>query len=287
MTCRPRPRSTAISAPAGRARSATRSGSQVDLGAPATINRVVINWETAYAHGFQIQTSADGTPLDDDQHHHDGHGRRPDPQRVRLRPVRAAVHAPCGPASTALAVGVPGLRHRLDRFPAECDPQAAARPRPSPGDPDPDDRPSATPTTTAPTAGWVPVNQATWKKALDAYNRSHPKRPAESCGSPSSTPPARSQRVQGRPDRLPRAARRVAHAQLLRQPQHQRRTPPPTRCSPTAHDLRRRRGTTPPTGCRPCYERRRGRSSRRASPCTTARGSRPDARRCRSRRASG
>ncbi len=34
---------------------------QVDLGATSTISRVVLNWEAAYATGFQIQTSADGT----------------------------------------------------------------------------------------------------------------------------------------------------------------------------------------------------------------------------------
>ena len=34
---------------------------QVDLGAPATITRVVLNWEAAYARDFTVQTSADGT----------------------------------------------------------------------------------------------------------------------------------------------------------------------------------------------------------------------------------
>ncbi|WP_406315218.1 DUF1996 domain-containing protein [Streptosporangium sp. NBC_01639] len=33
---------------------------QVDLGATATINKVVLNWENAYATAFTIQTSADG-----------------------------------------------------------------------------------------------------------------------------------------------------------------------------------------------------------------------------------
>jgi beta-glucanase (GH16 family) len=33
---------------------------QVDLGAPATIDRVVLQWEAAYASAFQIQTSTDG-----------------------------------------------------------------------------------------------------------------------------------------------------------------------------------------------------------------------------------
>ncbi|GAA2638183.1 hypothetical protein GCM10010399_84370 [Dactylosporangium fulvum] len=34
---------------------------QVDLGATATINRVVLNWEAAYARDFTIQTSANGS----------------------------------------------------------------------------------------------------------------------------------------------------------------------------------------------------------------------------------
>ncbi|MEV4136403.1 DUF1996 domain-containing protein [Dactylosporangium sp. NPDC049742] len=34
---------------------------QVDLGATATITKVVLNWEAAYARGFTIQTSANGT----------------------------------------------------------------------------------------------------------------------------------------------------------------------------------------------------------------------------------
>jgi hypothetical protein len=34
---------------------------QVDLGASATISRVVLNWEAAYASAFQIQTSANGS----------------------------------------------------------------------------------------------------------------------------------------------------------------------------------------------------------------------------------
>ena len=34
---------------------------QVDLGSPATISQVVLNWETGYATGFQIQTSTNAT----------------------------------------------------------------------------------------------------------------------------------------------------------------------------------------------------------------------------------
>ena len=34
---------------------------QVDLGASHSLSQVVLNWETAYARAFQLQTSADGS----------------------------------------------------------------------------------------------------------------------------------------------------------------------------------------------------------------------------------
>src|SRR5438309_450965 len=34
---------------------------QVDLGSTASITQVILNWETAYATAFQVQTSNDGT----------------------------------------------------------------------------------------------------------------------------------------------------------------------------------------------------------------------------------
>jgi hypothetical protein len=34
---------------------------EVDLGATASVSQVVLQWEAAYATGFQIQTSADGS----------------------------------------------------------------------------------------------------------------------------------------------------------------------------------------------------------------------------------
>ncbi|MCF6477022.1 discoidin domain-containing protein, partial [Nonomuraea sp. MG754425] len=38
---------------------------QVDLGASATISRVVLDWENAYAKAFTIQTSPNGTTWTD------------------------------------------------------------------------------------------------------------------------------------------------------------------------------------------------------------------------------
>ena len=49
---------------------------------------------------FQIQTSADGNTWTDDLPHHDRHRRHPDPQRHRLRPLRADVrHRRAAPAT--------------------------------------------------------------------------------------------------------------------------------------------------------------------------------------------
>ena len=45
----------------GQAPSPTPSGSRWDLGSTVTISQVVLQWETAYASAFQIQTSPDGT----------------------------------------------------------------------------------------------------------------------------------------------------------------------------------------------------------------------------------
>ncbi|NUP00365.1 MAG: discoidin domain-containing protein, partial [Nonomuraea sp.] len=38
---------------------------RVDLGAPADISKVVLNWEAAYATGYRIQISQDGTTWTD------------------------------------------------------------------------------------------------------------------------------------------------------------------------------------------------------------------------------
>ena len=55
------PPSTATPAPAGPARSATRSGSRSTSARPPRSARSCCSWEAAYARAFQIQTSADGT----------------------------------------------------------------------------------------------------------------------------------------------------------------------------------------------------------------------------------
>jgi len=38
---------------------------QVDLGASYSLSRVKISWETAYARGFKVQLSSDGTAFTD------------------------------------------------------------------------------------------------------------------------------------------------------------------------------------------------------------------------------
>ena len=127
---------------------------------------------------------------------------------------------------------------------------------------------------TARVTGWVDVDQAKWNAQLAAFTRD-----GHGAGAGQRRAGAGVQRdvhvqplLQGRPDRLPGPAGRVAHAQLLRQPQHQREHHHRTRCcAQRRHELRAGRRTSPRTGSRPCTSAAR-RSSRRASSSTTARG---------------
>ncbi len=77
-TSRPPARSTATPAPAGRARSATRSGSRSTSVARRADLQVVLTWEAAYATAFQIQVSTDAATWTNDLLHHDRHRRHAD-----------------------------------------------------------------------------------------------------------------------------------------------------------------------------------------------------------------
>ena len=102
--------STATPAPAGPASSATRSGSQVDLGAHRrAICQVVLQWEAAYGKAFQIQISANATTWTDIYSTTTGTGGTADPHRDRHRPVRAHVRHRPRQRLRLLAVGVQGL----------------------------------------------------------------------------------------------------------------------------------------------------------------------------------
>ena len=87
---------------------------QVDLGATHTVSRVVLNWEAAYARAFQIQTSTDGNTWTNVYSTTTGDGRRPGPDRLRHRPVRADERHAARDPVRLLALGVPGLRHLTD-----------------------------------------------------------------------------------------------------------------------------------------------------------------------------
>ncbi|MGW6280296.1 discoidin domain-containing protein [Kribbella sp. NPDC055071] len=44
---------------------------QVDLGATATVDQIVLRWEAAYATAYRVEVSANGQQLEPDlQHHH-------------------------------------------------------------------------------------------------------------------------------------------------------------------------------------------------------------------------
>ncbi|WP_342775102.1 discoidin domain-containing protein [Nonomuraea diastatica] len=123
---------------------------QVDLGAAATISQVRLSWEAAYATAFTVQVSADGTSwtdlyattatggdqtldvsgsgryvrvhgtpgvarrghLDHHPQHHQRQRVQADPERHRLRPVRAHVRHPACHRLRLQPLGVPGVRHR-------------------------------------------------------------------------------------------------------------------------------------------------------------------------------
>ena len=106
------PPSTATPAPAGPARSATRSGSRSTSARPPRISQVVLNWEAAYGNGVPDP--------DLDQRRPPGRRSTPPPtgtggtqtlDRHRHRPLRADVRHRAGHPVRLLAVGVPGLRH--------------------------------------------------------------------------------------------------------------------------------------------------------------------------------
>src|SRR6185436_13070717 len=84
----------------------------VDLGATSTITRVVLNWEAAFASGYQIQTatSASGpwTTIFFHRQRRRRHRRR---QPVRYRSLRPHERHAARDRLRLLAVGAPGLRH--------------------------------------------------------------------------------------------------------------------------------------------------------------------------------
>ena len=125
------PRSTATPAPAGRARSATRSGSRSTSARPRSITQVVLNWEAAYATAFQIQTSTDGTTWTIDLLDHHRHRRHADAERHRHRPLRPDVRHRPRHAATATRCGSSRSTARSAAPAARCGTTDAAQGKPA------------------------------------------------------------------------------------------------------------------------------------------------------------
>ncbi|GAA1021230.1 hypothetical protein Aple_059600 [Acrocarpospora pleiomorpha] len=138
----------------------------VDLGKSTAIKKIVINWERAYATAFQIQTAA-GTSGPWTTVYTTAAGKG-GVQTINLSVTGRFVRLYATKRSSQYGVS-------LWEFQVFGTGSGTSNPTPTPTPTKPTQpTPSATPTTGAPTAGWVPVNQAEWKKALDAYNKVAP-----------------------------------------------------------------------------------------------------------------
>ena len=101
-----RPPSTATPAPAGRARSATRSGSRSTSAASQTICQVVLHLGDRVRHRVPDPDVHRRHHLDDHLLDHHRHRRHADAHRQRHRPLRADVRHRAGHRVRVLAVGV-------------------------------------------------------------------------------------------------------------------------------------------------------------------------------------
>ncbi|GLW12778.1 hypothetical protein Misp01_79060 [Microtetraspora sp. NBRC 13810] len=160
----------------------------VDLGRSTAIKKIVMNWQDAYATAFRIQTATGSNgPWKTVYSTTAGKGGV---QTVNVsatgRYVRLYATKRSGRYGVSLwefqVFGTGSGTSTPTPTPTKPTPTATpTKPTPSatPTKPTPSatptkPTPSATPTTGTPTAGWVPVNQAEWKKALDAYNKVAP-----------------------------------------------------------------------------------------------------------------
>ncbi|MGC5010441.1 DUF1996 domain-containing protein [Streptosporangium sp. DT93] len=141
----------------------------VDLGRSTAIKKIVLNWENAYATAFQIQTAAGG----------DGPWKTVYGTTAGKGGVQTVDVSATGRFVRLYATKRSG-RYGVSLWEFQVfgtgsgpstptpTPTSTARPTPRP-------TPSATPSGTAPPArGWVPVNQAAWKKALEAFDKIAP-----------------------------------------------------------------------------------------------------------------
>ncbi|SDG29693.1 F5/8 type C domain-containing protein [Sinosporangium album] len=155
---------------------------QVDLGKTTAIEKIVINWERSYAKAFRIQTavSANG-PWKTVYSTRAGRGGA---QTVNVSATGRYVRLYATKRSGRYGVSL----WEFQVFGTGSDTPTPTPTSTSTSRPTPTSRPTSPPTPTkpaqptpstpatpgTPAAGWVPVNQAEWKKALDAYNKVTP-----------------------------------------------------------------------------------------------------------------
>ena len=191
-------------------RSADPQWIQVDLGATATIDQVVLNWEAAYARSFQIQVSANGTTWTTIYTTTTGTGGTQTldvtgtgryVRHVRHRPRHRRTATRCGSSrcsarSAAPAAAAPPTRPRAGRppprrsrtrhsgaappstaTPAPAGPAPFSRPAVDPGRPRRHARPSARscwpgrPPTRARSRSRSPANGTTWTTIYSHHHR--------------------------------------------------------------------------------------------------------------------
>ncbi|WP_344916956.1 DUF1996 domain-containing protein [Streptosporangium oxazolinicum] len=152
----------------------------VDLGKSTAIKKIVINWENAYATAFQIQTATDGDgPWKTVYSTTAGKGGV---QTINVSATGRFVRLYATKRSGRYGVSlwefqVFGTGSGTSNPTPTPTPTSTTQPKPTPtptSTSTTQPKPSTTPTVAPPTAGWVPVNQAEWKKTLDAYNKVAP-----------------------------------------------------------------------------------------------------------------
>ncbi|GAA0376583.1 hypothetical protein Acor_31510 [Acrocarpospora corrugata] len=141
----------------------------VDLGKSTAIKKIVINWENAYATAFQIQTAASSS--DSWKTVYTTAAGKGGVQTINVSATGRFVRLYATKRSSRYGVSLWEFQV-FGTGSGTSTPTSAPTPTPTPTPTKP--TPSGTPTTPASGAGWVPVNQAEWKKALDVYNKVAP-----------------------------------------------------------------------------------------------------------------
>ncbi|WP_062443985.1 DUF1996 domain-containing protein [Herbidospora daliensis] len=139
----------------------------VDLGKSTAIDKIVINWERAYATAFQLQTAA--TSSGPWKTVYNTTSNKGGVQTIDLSTTGRFVRLYATKRSSQYGVSL----WEFQVFGTGGGGSNPTTPTPTPTPTKPTSTPTSNPTTTptAPATGWVPVDQAAWKKTLDAYNK--------------------------------------------------------------------------------------------------------------------